>query len=173
MTRTLASLVVWMCAAWLLLLPAGALYYLVNIDSLGALASRNLELPIQWFTVGRGQWYALWGATVVYLSLGYAGVWYLRKAFRSFASGDWFDAQNSRYLRRFAALLVLQGIAKPLHFGLASVILSMKHPPGERMLSISLGSNEAILIVAGLVFWVLADLLVEGTKADAENRQFV
>ena len=173
MTRILASLVSWVATVWLLLLPAGALYYLVNIDSLAALASSNLALPIQWFTVDRGQWYALWGVTVLYLSLGYAGVWYLRKAFRSFARGNWFDAQNSLYLRRFATLLILQGVAKPVHFGLVSVLLSMNHAPGERMLSISLGSNEAILIIAGLVFWVLADLLVEGTRADAENRQFV
>ncbi len=173
MTRTLASLIHWICTAWLLVLPAAALYYLVNIDSLAALASTNLALPIQWFTVGSGQWYALWGVTVLYLSFGYAGVWYLRKAFRSFALGNWFDAENSRSLRRFATLLILQGAAKPIHFGLASVILSLNHPAGERMLSISFGSNELILVISGIVFWVLADLLVEGTKADAENRQFV
>ena len=173
MTRNLAALVTWLCTAWLLLLPAAALYFLFNIDGLGALAAANLALPIQWFTVERAQWFALWAITALYLSLGYAGVWFLRKAFRSFARGNWFNEQNSRHLRRYASLLILPGFTKPLHFALASVVLSLKHPPGERVLSISFGSTEVMLVSAGLIFWVLADLLVKGSDADAENRQFV
>ena len=173
MTRKLAALVASLCTAWLVALPAAVLYFLVNIDSFGSLAVSNLALPIQWHTVDRGQWYSLWGISALYLMIGYAGAWYLRRAFLSFAGGDWFDLQNSRHLRRSAALLIIQGIAKPVHFGLASVVLSLNHPPGERLLSISVGSNEAVVIIAGFILWVLADLLVEGTKADAENRQFV
>lgn len=173
MTRNLAAMVAWLCTAWLVAMPAAALYLLISIETFGSLAMTNLALPIRWYTVSHGQWLALWVITALYLAIGYAGVWHLRKAFRSFARGDWFDVENSLHLRRFAALLILQGAAKPLHFGLASVILSLNHPPGERVLSIWLGSQEAVLIVAGLIFWVLADLLVEGTRADAENRQFV
>ena len=69
--------------------------------------------------------------------------------------------------------MILQGVAKPVHFALASVILSLKHPAGERLLSISIGSDVAVLMIAGFILWVLADLLVEGSKADTENRQFV
>ena len=173
MTRKLAALVAWFCAAWLVVLPVAALYLLIDIDTFGSLAVENLPLPIQWFTVSSGQWFALWGVTALYLALGYAGAWYLRLAFTSFARGEWFDAENSRHLRRYAALLILQGLAKPLHFALASVILSLNHPPGEKVLSLFVGSSEAVFVIAGCVMWVLADLLVEGTKADAENRQFV
>ena len=173
MTRNLASVVAWLCTAWLLVLPVAALYYVVRLDRFGTLAAANLALPIQWHTVTSGQWLVLWGVTVVFLSLGYAGTWYLRKAFVSFARGDWFNVDNSRCLRLFAALLILQGFAKPVHFGLASVILSLNHPPGDRLLSISFGSNELVFVIAGFVMWVLSDLLVEGTRAEAENRQFV
>lgn len=173
MTRKLAALVAWLCTVWLVALPAAALCFLVRIDDFGAMAISNLAMPIQWYTVSHGQWYALWAITALYLALGYAGAWYLRKAFASFASGDWFDTDNSRFLRRYAALLILQGVVKPLHFGLASIILSLNHPAGERLLSISVGSEVAVLIVAGFILWVLADLLVEGARADTENRQFV
>lgn len=173
MTRKLAAVVAWLCTAWLVVLPAAALYYLVKLESFGLLAAANLALPIQWYTVNNNQWLMLWGVTALYLSLGYAGAWYLRKAFRSFARGDWFDIENSRHLRRYAALLIVQGFAKPLHFGISSVILSLNHPPGEKLFSISFGSNEIVLVVAGIVMWVLSDLLVEGTRAEAENRQFV
>lgn len=173
MTRKLAALVAGLCAVWLVVLPTAALYFLVRIDDFGAMAVGNLAMPIQWYTVGNGQWYALWAITALFLALSYAGAWNLRKAFASFARGDWFDIENSRYLRRYATLLILQGVAKPVHFALASVILSLKHPAGERLLSISIGSDVAVLMIAGFILWVLADLLVEGSKADTENRQFV
>ncbi len=173
MTKKLAALVSWVCTAWLVLLPLGMLYLLINISTLASLAASNLALPIQWHTVDNGQWYALWTITVAYVGIGLAAVWYLRKAFSSFARGNWFDGDNSVWLRRFAALLMLQGVARPVHLALSSLILSFNHPPGERTLSITAGSNELGLIVAGLIMWVLADLLVKGTQADAENRQFV
>ncbi len=173
MTRTMAALVAWACTAWLVVTPVAALYMLIDIDRFSSLAIDNLALPIQWYTVSHGQWIALWAITAGYLSLGYAGAWFLRKAFMSFARGAWFDVENSRHLRRYAALLISQGIAKPVHFGLASVVLSLNHPQGERLLTVSVGSNEALSILAGLVLWVLADLLVKGIRADAENRQFV
>ena len=68
---------------------------------------------------------------------------------------------------------MLQAILGPLHFGVASVILSWNHAPGQRLLSVLAGSRELTMIAAGLVLWVLADLLVKGIRAEAENRQFV
>ena len=85
MTRKLAALVAGLCAVWLVVLPAAALYFLVRIDDFGAMAIGNLAMPIQWYTVGNGQWYALWAITALFLALGYAGAWNLRKAFASFA----------------------------------------------------------------------------------------
>ena len=173
MTQKLAALVTGLCIAWLVLLPIGAIYLLIDIEQLGLLARENLRMPVQWFTVNTGQWYGLWLITALYLAVGYVGTWYLYRAFRSFAQGAWFDEANSRHLRRYAALLMLQAILGPLHFALASVILSLNHPDGQKLLSVFAGSKELTMIAAGLILWVLADLLVKGIRADAENRQFV
>ena len=173
MTIKLAGLVYWVASAWLIAMPVGAVYVLIDIDVLTRITRQNLGLPIQWFSVDAWQWYAVWAVTLGYLAIGYCGVYYLRRAFRSFAQGQWFDTDNSRSLRLFAIFLVAQGITKPLHYAACSVLLSWNHPPGERMLSLSVGSNELVLIVSGLVVWVLADLLLAGIKADTENRQFV
>ncbi len=173
MTIKLARLVYWAASAWLIALPVGAIYVLTNIDVLTRIAQQNLGLPIQWFSVDAWQWYAVWAVSLGYLAIGYLGVYYLRRAFRSFARGQWFDTDNSRSLRLFAIFLVAQGLAKPLHFAACSVLLSWNHPAGERMLSLSAGSNELVLIISGLVVWVLADLLLAGIAADTENRQFV
>ena len=173
MTTRLAGLVYALCTIWLVLLPAGALYLLIDLERFASIAATNLGQPIQWYTVTDPQWYGLWVSTAMYAAIGYAAVFYLRRAFGSFARGAWFDADNSRSLRRFALLLIAQGLAKPVHFAVSSVLLSINHPPGEKVLAVSLGSGEVILIATGLIMWVLADLLVEGMKADAENRQFV
>ena len=173
MTIRLAGLIYWAASAWLVVLPLGAAWLLLDVATLATVARQNLPLPVQWFSVESWQWYALWALTVAYAAIGYAGVVFLRRAFQSFARGQWFDEENSRSLRGFALLLVAQGIAKPVHFAAASVLLSWGHPPGERVLSISVGSSELVLIMSGVVMWVLADLLLAGMRADAENRQFV
>ena len=173
MTQKLARWVVWCCTAWLMAVPAGAFYFALNLDTFSALAMTHLALPIQWFSVNAFQWQALLALTFAYMCLSLAGTWYLLKAFRSFAAGHWFDESNSRHLRRFATLLMLQGAVRPVYLALASVLLSLNHPAGEQVLSLTAGSREVGLLVAGFVMWVLADLLVKGSDAANENRQFV
>ena len=173
MTIKLARLVYWAASAWLVALPVGAIYFLTDIDRLARIAQTNFGVPIQWFTVATWQWYALWAMTVAYVAVSYAGVFFLRRAFRAFSQGQWFDTDNSRSLRLFAIFLVAQGLAKPLHFAACSVLLSWNHSPDERLVSLSASTNELVLIVSGLVVWVLADLLLAGIRADTENRQFV
>ncbi|MEM0955355.1 MAG: hypothetical protein AAGI24_14540 [Pseudomonadota bacterium] len=173
MTQKLAAIVYWFATVWMLALPVMAGLSLVAFERFQGLAMNTIGLPIRWQSVAPWQWYSLWVATLVYLCVGYLGVIYLRRAFASFAQGQWFDAENSRNLRMFSLLLIMQAIAKPLHQGVMSVLLSWNHPPGEKMLSIALGSNELALFVGGLVMWVMSDLLVAGMRADAENKQFV
>ena len=173
MTQKLAALVYWFATAWIVILPLAAMYSLIVFERFRGLAIDVIHLPIRWGSVAPWQWYGLWLSTLAYLMVGYVGVIYLRKAFASFAQGQWFDAENSRYLRVFSVLLITQAVAKPLHQGVMSVLLSWNHPPGEKMLSIALGSNELALFLGGVVMWVMSDLLVAGIRADAENRQFV
>ena len=173
MTRRLSLLIARASAALLVAVPLGALYYLVNLASFAQMARHSLALPIQWSGVEPWQWYSLWALTALYLSLGLAGLVFLRRAFLSFASGDLFNLANSRDLKRFALLLIAQAIAKPVHHSLASVLLSMNHEPGQKMLSISLGSAELRFIATAIILWVLSSLLVEGNRLQTENRQFV
>jgi hypothetical protein len=173
MTRRLSLMIAWGCRALLALLPVAALYGLLNIEAFAGLARDQWALPVQWDTVGTAQWYALWGLIVLYLSLGAVGLYFLQRAFTNFAAGELFNAANSRDLKRFSGLLLIQACATPLYFALASLLLSLHHPAGEQFLSLSFGSNELKAIVVGLVLWVLSDLLVEGGRLQHENRQFV
>lgn len=173
MTRRLSLLISWGCTALLILVPIAALFFLVDLSSFGQFVRNSIGLPVQWRTVSDGQWYGLWALMALYVSIGMVGLYFLRRAFANFANGELFNLANSRDLRRFSILLLVQAIVTPLHFALSSVLLSLNHPAGEKMLSISFGSNEIRAIGVALVLWVMSNLLVEGCKLQTENRQFV
>lgn len=173
MTRQFSRLIALGCIAILIVAPVAALYFLIDIEQFAAVVKNNLNLPIQWQTVSSMQWYGLWLLTVLYVATGLAGLYFLRRAFTNFAKGELFNYSNSRDLRMFSVFLFVQALAKPLHFSLASMLLSMNHPAGQKMLSISLGSGEINVIALAMILWVMSDLLVSASKLENENKQFI
>lgn len=173
MIRRFSLLIAWGCLATLVVAPVVALFFLVDIEAFAAMAKHTLNMPIQWQSVTTGQWYALWLLTLLYLAVGLSGLYFLRRAFVNFARGQLFNQANSRDLRLFSIFLFAQALAKPLHFALSSMLLSLNHPPGQKMLSIALGSQEIKVIFLAMILWVTSDLLVEGSRLEHENRQFV
>ncbi len=173
MIRNFSKLISIACTLTLITVPSGALFLLLDIELFSSMAKRAVELPIQWDTVTGVQWYLLWMLTLLYASLGLAGLYFLRRAFANFAKGELFNSGNSRDLRLFSIFLFAQGLARPLHFSLASLLLSMNHPAGERVLSVSVGSDEFSVIVLAMILWVLSDLLVKASQLESENKQFV
>ncbi|MEM1175749.1 MAG: DUF2975 domain-containing protein [Pseudomonadota bacterium] len=173
MSRKLSLVIAWACSLILVVAPIAALFFLVTLEAFARLAQANIGLPIQWWTVSSGQWYALWLLTVAYVSIGLTGLFFLRRAFLNFAKGELFNLANSRDLRRFSVFFFAQALATPVHIALASLLLSMNHPAGEKMLSIAFGSQELKAIAVALILWVMSDLLVEGCKLHSENQQFI
>lgn len=150
-----------------------ALYFALDLNAFAQFVRNSFEMPIHWQTVADAQWYGLWALTTLYVSIGLAALYFLRRPFANFARGELFNLTNSHDLRRFSILLLIQAVATPLHLALLSVLLSLNHPAGEKMLAISFGSNEVKAIGVAMVLWVMSNLLVEGCKLQTENRQFV
>lgn len=173
MTRRFSLLIAWGCLAIIILAFVAALFFLINIDAFAALARNSLGLPIQWQSVTTVQWYGFWCLTVLYLSVGLGGLYFLRRAFTNFARGELFNQDNSQDLRLFAIFLFAQALAKPLHLALSSVLLSWNHPAGQKMMSISLGSDEVKVIALAMILWVMGDLLIKANTLETENQQFV
>lgn len=173
MTKRFSFVIAWGCVATLLAVPAITIFLFFRIDVLSTLASQAIPFPIQWTGVTTGQWYGFWLLTVLYVTPGLLGLYYLRRAFANFAKGELFTASNSQDLRRFAILLFIQAIAGPVHLALSSVLLSLHHPAGQKMLTIMIGSNEIKVIALAMMLWVLSDLLVKASELEHENRQFV
>lgn len=173
MTKQFSQLIALGCMVLLTATPFLSLYFLINIELFATMIRSNLGLTIEWQTVTDIQWYSLWLLTTFYIAIGLAGLYFLRRAFSNFAKGQLFNHSNSRDLRLFSILLFAQALAKPLHFSISSVLLSLNHPPGQKMLSVSFGSNEVIVIALAMMLWVISDLLVQGSKLETENKQFI
>lgn len=173
MTRYFSKIIAWGCLAILFLTPLAAIFYLAELRAFAALAKQNLNLPIQWQSVTDMQWYGLWIVTVIYLAIAWGGLYFLRRAFLRFAQGQLFSLVNSRDLRLFSVFLFAHALAKPVHFAIASMLLSWNHPAGQKMLSISIGSDEVKIIALAMIVWVISDLLVKAATLENENKQFI
>jgi hypothetical protein len=173
MTLHLSRLIAWGCLAVLLAAPVAAGYLLFDLEQFAAIAQKNLQLPIQWPTVGAGQWYLLWAVTVLYLVPTLLGLHFLRRAFNRFANNELFNENNSKNLRLFSICLMVQALCKPVHLAAASVILSWQHPPGKKTLVITFGSSELITLALAVILWVVSDLLVKSRELEQENKAFI
>lgn len=173
MTRKFSQVIAFACIAILFTAPIVALYFLINIDQFVDLTRNSLGLPIQWQTVSNTQWYGLWLLTSLYIAIGLVGLYFLLRAFSNFAKGQLFNRSNSRDLRLFSKLLFVQALAKPLLFAVSSILLSINHPAGQKILSVSFGSNEIMVIALAMILWVMSDLLVKGSELESENKQFI
>lgn len=97
----------------------------------------------------------------------------LRQMFRLYGRGSIFTADAARCLRQFSVTVMLQAILSPLATAAHSVIVTRHNPPGEKMLTLSLGNQEFTALLLGGLLLVIAWVMGEGAKLAAENRQFV
>ena len=97
----------------------------------------------------------------------------LRRLFHLYQTGDIFSADAARCLKQFAITVMLQAVLGPIASAAHSVIVTFHNPPGERMLSLSLGSGEFAALLLGGLLLVIAWIMGESSRVADENRQFV
>jgi len=173
MSKRFSSVISWVCISVMVVVPMVAVWLLIDLATFVDVVKQKSSLPIFWETVHHWQWLAQWLLTVLYVSIGLIGLYYLHLAFSNFAKGEWFTQANSANLRRFSLLLIAQVIAKPVYFALSSVLLSFNHPAGQKVLCLALGSGELKALILAMILWVVSDLLIAGSKLQSENRQFI
>ena len=173
MSKLFSRLISWGSILTIVLIVIALFSFLIDIAWFAALAQSNLRLPIYWTTVEQWQWYLLWASTTIYVAIGLLGLYFLHRAFKKISAGELFNLSNSLNIRRFSILLFVQAVAKPAYLLFASVLLSLNHPEGEKMLTLSFGSQELTTLALAMILWVVSDVLVVGCRLQSENRQFV
>ncbi len=102
-----------------------------------------------------------------------AGLWRLRTMFRCFGRGEVFSEAPISSLRFFAVTLLLHTILQPIAGAAASVFATYHLGPGQRALTISIGSGELISLALSGLLLVLSWVLLEAVRIDKENREFI
>jgi hypothetical protein len=97
------------------------------------------------------------------------GLWNLRQLFVGFGAGRIFTIENTRALRIFAWCAMAVIIVQFFTDGLLSFVLTLSNPPGQRVLALSLSTEQLVALFVGAVFVVIARVLEEGRKLADDN----
>ena len=107
------------------------------------------------------------------LCLALLGFVVVQRLFHGFATGDILTPESGRRLKRIGLIVTALGPVTIVIRSIASVVVSLPNPPGERVLAVGFGSNDVTAIIAGMLLIVLGWTLEEAARVADENRQFV
>jgi hypothetical protein len=107
------------------------------------------------------------------LSLALIGFFAVQRLFHGFSSGDILTPESGRRLKRIGLIVTALGPLTIVIRAIASVVVSLPNPSGERMLAVGFGSNDVTTVIAGMLLIVLGWTLEEAARVADENRQFV
>lgn len=127
-------------------------------DSLPALPP--ITLPIR---------LAALGASMLPAAMSMLMCAHLVRLFEAYARGELFTADNARHIKLAGLWLLLRQLAEPLHGALLSVLLTLNLPPGQRMISLGMGSLNLLGALAGAGILLVAWIMQEGCRLQEEN----
>lgn len=104
--------------------------------------------------------------------LGVWILWYARDLFRSYRQGEIFTLDNADRLKKIGLGLVLLAPLSIVLSTLTEAILSAWLLHSLRV-NIGLETVEIFSFIFGLLFTVIAQIMFEATRLDAENKSFV
>jgi len=165
------------CLALAIALPALTLYGLCTTPSEIWLERLGIESPTA--SGQPGLQIALWQSGLATLigmlpvcAMAY-GLFRARLCFLGYVRGDTFSLGTVQHLRGFAVGMfaaALAGLLSPL---LISVLLTLAAPPGQRALSLGIGSNEVLMLLFAGIVWQIAHVMTQAVELADEHAQIV
>lgn len=161
------------CTLILITVPLALALVWSNFETLAPLSEALNRIPFQpanltWINLLLGFLVSLAGAAVVLY-----GVSRLRRLFALYGDGQVFTHESARCIRGFALAIIVYAAVAPIIGGLLSVVLTMGNPPGERVLAISMSSNELALLFLGACLLVISWVMIESSRLADDNAQIV
>lgn len=171
--RRLSRWMVRACWSLLVMLPAGLVAYAWIGSEEAFLRHANLFTHSLQTPPSSGQWMAAGALLSLPLWLLLVGVWHAKACFSRFAQGQVFTAEAAAGLRRVAGWVAAAALSALMGSMLASVILTLHHPTGQRMLAVGIGSDHLVTLFFAALVWLMADVIGQGQKLAEENQGFV
>jgi len=162
-----AAVMTVVCTALAVATPAIMALVWLNIERLPRLpVPRALVADLSF--VDRAGGFAL---SLIAAGVAVWGLVSLAALFRRFRRGDILDARAAVLLQRFAIAVLVLPVARIAGEGLTTAWLSRDAPPGERMVSLSLSSDDLLFVVVGVLLLTIAWVLRDAAAIADENRQ--
>jgi hypothetical protein len=113
----------------------------------------------------------LMGFMVVMIPTGVAmtGAYHLMRLFELYEQGAIFKLSNVRCYKKLSRVLIWWFVAGVLCQSLLSVVLTLHHPPGHRMITFGLSSSDLTILLLGLILAVIAWVMEEGRKLQEDQ----
>ncbi len=111
------------------------------------------------------------GFVVTMLPTGIAmiGGYYLMRLFRLYEQGLIFRNSNVRCFKTLSRVLIWWFAVGIVHKSLLSIALTLHHPPGQRMITVELGSPDLTALLLGAILAVIAWVMEEGRKLQEDQ----
>lgn len=111
------------------------------------------------------------GFAITMMPIGAAmlGAYYLMRLFRLYERGEIFRTTNVRCFRNLSRVLVGWFAIGIVHKSLLSMALTLHHPPGQRYITLELGSPDLTALLVGAVLAVISWVMDEGRQMQEEQ----
>lgn len=113
------------------------------------------------------------GISTAYLGLLAYALFRIAGIFRLITRGNWFETHLSKQMRRFGIALLIFGLSTPLLHTVMTVIVTIANPPGQRMLTVGINSNDYVIVLIGVLMIMLGHVMKEAEVLAKENREIV
>ncbi len=95
------------------------------------------------------------------------------RLFDLFGKGRVFSRRCGELLRLAGAITLAGAVSTVLSRTLAMLIATYDNPPGERILLISFGSSEGMLLLVSALLYAMGHVIALAADIERENRSFV
>ena len=89
--------------------------------------------------------------------------------FRRYEQADIFSVLTVSYYQKLGYVFFYWALASFIYRGLISVALSFNNPPGERVLTLSFGGMDMLVILCGFVVLIISWVMKEAQKIADEH----
>ena len=169
----LCSLVLARCfVALAVVLTIAVLSYWLAAPS--ASIAMDANIPQEWLNdIGLGRRLAGFAISFVPLACLIFALMAARRAFRAFATGQFFGQNAIRSLRYFGLGLLASAMLRPVSWAALSVLLSLDAPAGQHRLTLGLDSDTLLALLTAGIVAVMTWVISEASALADENAQFI
>ncbi len=172
-----SRLLAWACWALAVMLPMAALYSYGQLTPVDMLVQMGIRLPsggsLQSLPV------AVWQHVVAVaisllpvIAVSYA-LWRAGQYFSGFVRGEIFRLTTVRHLRGFAAGLLVSSSAGLVAPTAIVWLLTMGAPAGGRVLTVSLGSQQLLMLLFSGIVWQMGHAMTRAVEIAEDNAQII